>query len=298
MTQAVSGVKPQPQRDSIYPADAAVVSARIRVVYVEDRRTMLLAIDVGNTNIKLGLYDGAAQVVVWRLSTQRHKLTDEYAVLVRNLFELRGYHIRSVKGCAIACVVPPLTDVFVELARQYLGVEPLVVGPGIKTGLRLMIDTPRELGADRVAHAVAAYQRFGAPVVVVEFGTATVFDVVARGGEYIGGVIAPNIVISAEALGKAAAKLYQVEVVRPQRVIGKNTVQYMQSGIVFGYAGLVEGLIHRIWTELGERATVVATGGLSRLIMDALPADDQVIDHVVDHLVLEGLRLIYGLNQG
>ncbi len=258
---------------------------------------MLLAIDVGNTNIKLGLYDGAEQVVVWRLSTQRHKLTDEYAVLVRNLFELRGHNIRSVKGCAMACVVPPLTDVFVELARQYLGVEPLVVGPGVKTGLRLLIDTPRELGADRVAHAVAAYQRFGAPVIVVEFGTATVFDVVARGGDYIGGVIAPNIVISTEALGKTAAKLYQVEVVRPHRVIGKNTVQYMQSGIAFGYAGLVEGLIHRIWAELGERATVVATGGLSRLIMDALPADDQVIDHVVDHLVLEGLRLIYGLNQ-
>ncbi len=259
---------------------------------------MLLAIDVGNTNVKLGLYQGSRQLIVWRLSTQRHKLMDEYAVLVRSLFELGGYEMARVEGCAIACVVPPLTDVFVELARQYLRVEPVVVGPGVKTGLRLMIDTPRELGADRVAHAVAAYRRYGAPVIVIEFGTATVFDIVARGGDYIGGVIAPNIVISAEALGKTAAKLYQVEVVRPPRVIGKNTVQYMQSGIVFGYAGLVQGLVHRIWEELGERATVVATGGLSGMIMDALSADDKVIDYVADHLVLEGLRLIYELNQG
>ncbi len=258
---------------------------------------MLLAIDVGNTNIKLGLYDSDERREVWRLSTQRHKLMDEYAVLVHNLFELRGYDMSSVSGCAIACVVPPLTDVFVELARKYLQVEPVVVGPGIKTGLRLMIDTPRELGADRVAHAVAAYRRYGGPVIVVEFGTATVFDVVSRDGDYIGGVIAPNIVISAEALGKTAAKLYQVEVVRPPRVIGKNTVQYMQSGIVFGYAGLVEGLVHRIWKELGERTTVVATGGLSDLIIDALSTGDQVIDHVAEHLVLEGLRVIYELNQ-
>jgi type III pantothenate kinase len=258
---------------------------------------MLLAIDIGNTNIKLGLYDGDRRVQVWRLATARHKLVDEYAVLVHNLFELRGYNMADVDGCAIACVVPLLSPVFAELARSYLKVEPVVIGPGVKTGLRLMIDTPRELGADRVAHAVAAYQRYGAPVIVVEFGTATVFDIVARGGDYIGGVIAPNIVISAEALGKSAAKLHEVEVVRPARVIGKNTVQYMQSGIVFGYAGLVEGLVHRIWDELGERATVVATGGLSGLILDALPENDKVIDHVVEYLVLEGLRLIYELNQ-
>lgn len=259
---------------------------------------MLLAIDIGNTNIKLGLYDGQKLAVVWRLATDRHKLMDEYAVLVHNLFTLRGYDLSSVHGCAIACVVPTLTSVFVELARQYLHVEPVVIGPGVKTGMRLLIDTPRELGADRVAHAFAAYRRYGGPVIVVEFGTATVFDVVSRDGDYIGGVIAPNIVISAEALAKSAAKLYQVDVVRPQRVIGKNTVQYMQSGIVFGYAGLVEGLVHRIWDELGERAPVVATGGLAGLIMDALPPDHKIIDHVVDYLVLEGVRLIFELNQG
>jgi type III pantothenate kinase len=257
---------------------------------------MLLAIDIGNTHIKLGLYDGAERIVVWRIATDRQKLTDEYAVIVHNLFALQNIDMQRVRGCALSCVVPALTDVFCDLARTYLGVEPLVIGPGVKTGLRLMIDTPRELGADRVAHAVAAFRRFGGPVIVIEFGTATVFDVVSRDGDYIGGVIAPNIVVSAEALAKAAARLYQVEVVRPQRVIGKNTVQYMQSGIVFGYAGLVEGLVHRLWDELGERATVVATGGLARVVLDALPPDDRVIDHVADHLVLEGVRLIYEMN--
>ncbi|WP_025745975.1 type III pantothenate kinase [Kallotenue papyrolyticum] len=259
---------------------------------------MLLAVDIGNTNIKLGLYDGARQLEVWRIATERQRLTDEYGVLAHNLFALRGYRLDQVRGCAIACVVPPLTEVWIQLARRYLGVEPLVLGPGVKTGMRLLIDTPRELGADRVAHAVAAYRRFGGPVIVIEFGTATVFDVISRQGDYIGGVIAPNIVISAEALGKAAARLFQVEVARPPHVIGKNTVQYMQSGIVYGYAGLVEGIVERLWDELGERATVVATGGLARLVLEALPPGHQIIDHVVDHLVLEGLRLIYELNQG
>jgi type III pantothenate kinase len=259
---------------------------------------MLLAIDIGNTNIKLGLYNGAELAVVWRLSTDRTKLTDEYAVVVHNLFDLRGYDLQDVQGCAISCVVPQLSEVFIELSRQYLGVEPIVIGPGVKTGMRLLIDTPRELGADRVAHALAAYRRFGGPVIVIEFGTATVFDVVNRDGDYIGGVIAPNIVISAEALARSAAKLYQVDVVRPARVIGKNTVQYMQSGIVFGYAGLVEGVVERIQLELGDRATVVATGGLAPLIVDALGPDHRVIDHVVGNLVLEGLRLIYELNAG
>jgi len=258
---------------------------------------MLLAIDIGNTNIKLGLYQNDELEVVWRISTQRHSLTDEYAVLVRNLFKLRGYELKDVQGCAISCVVPPLTNVFVELARQHLRVEPVVIGPGVKIGMRLLIDTPRELGADRVAHAVAAYRRFGGPAIVIEFGTATVFDVVSRDGDYIGGAIAPGIAISAEALSRAAAKLYQVDLVRPPRVIGKNTVHYMQSGIVLGYAGLVEGLVQRMWDELGERGVVVATGGMADVIMSALSDEHKVIDHVADYLVLEGLRLIYELNQ-
>lgn len=257
---------------------------------------MLLAIDIGNTNIKLGLYNGAQLVQVWRIVTDRHKFTDDYAVIVGNLFALRGFKLADVHGCGISCVVPPLTDVFVQLARTYLHVEPVVIGPGVKTGMRLLIDTPRELGADRVAHAVAAYRRFGGPIVVIEFGTATVFDVVSRDGDYIGGVIAPNIVIAGESLAKTAARLYQVDVARPPRVIGKNTVQYMQSGIVYGYAGLVEGLVERIWAEVGERTRVVATGGLANVIIDALPPERTIIDHVVDYLVLEGVRIIWEQN--
>jgi type III pantothenate kinase len=258
---------------------------------------MLLAIDIGNTNIKFGLYDGDTRVEVWRISTERHKLTDDYAVIVHNLFALRKYDLALVRGCAISCVVPPLTAVFIELSRNYLGVEPIVIGPGVKTGMRLLIDTPRELGADRVAHAVAAYHRYGGPVIVIEFGTATVFDIVSREGDYIGGAIAPGIAISAEALSRSAAKLYQVDLVRPPRVIGKNTVHYMQSGIVLGWAALTEGLVHRMWDELGERATVVATGGLAQVIMDALPDNDKVIDAIADNLVLEGLHRIYAINQ-
>lgn len=258
---------------------------------------MLLAIDIGNTNIKLGLYQGQERLFVWRMRTERDKLTDEYAVTVHNLFELHGLDMESVDGCAISCVVPQLTAVWTELSRRYLKVEPVVIGPGIKVGMRLLIDTPRELGADRVAHAVAALKRYGAPVIVVEFGTATVFDVVSRDGDYIGGVIAPNIVVSMEALAASAARLHQVELARPARVIGKNTVQYMQSGSVYGYSSLVVGLIERIWEELGERAPVVATGGLANIVIEAMPRDRQVIDHVVDNMVLEGLRIIYEMNR-
>jgi type III pantothenate kinase len=258
---------------------------------------MLLTIDIGNTNIKLGLYNGAEQVVVWRISTDRQRLTDEYAVLIRNLFALQGHDLSIVHGCAISCVVPVLTGVFVDLARRYLGIEPVVVGPGVKTGMRLLIDTPRELGPDRVAHAVAGYQRHGGPVIVIEFGTATVFDIVSHTGDYVGGVIAPGIAISAEALAKAAAKLYQVDLVPPPRVIGKNTVHYMQSGIIFGYASLTEGLVRRIWAELGTQGVVVATGGMAEVIAKVLNGENRVIDHVEHYLVLEGLRIIFDLNK-
>lgn len=258
---------------------------------------MLLVIDIGNTHIKLGLYDGAELAVVWRLSTERHKLTDEYAVLVRDLFELRGYDLTHVDGCALSCVVPPLTKVFVELARQYLKVEPVVIGPGVKIGMRLLIDTPRELGADRVANSVAAFRRYGGPTIVIAFGTATAFDVISAEGDYIGGSIAPGVGIAAEALFRSAAKLYQVELVKPPRVIGKNTVHYMQSGIVLGYTGLVEGLITRMWQELGTHGTVVATGGMAEVIAEVIAGETHVIDHIVPYLTLEGLRRIYDLNQ-
>ncbi len=259
---------------------------------------MLITIDIGNTNTKIAAYVGSNRVAHWRLSTQRHKLTDEYAVLVRSLFELQGIDITQIEGCAISCVVPPLTGVFTELSRSYLNVEPVVIGPGIKTGMRLLIDTPRELGADRVANSVAAFRRYGGPVIAIAFGTATAFDVISADGDYIGGAIAPGIGISAEALFRAAAKLYQVELTRPPRVIGKNTMHYMQSGIVLGYAGLVEGLITRMWQELGQRGIVVATGGQAEVIADIIAGETQVIDHVDPWLTHEGLQLIYHINRG
>ncbi len=257
---------------------------------------MLLAFDIGNTNIKLGLYDGEQLAAYWRISTERHKLTDEYAVVVLNLLMQRNITLDQINGCAISCVVPPLSGVFLDLARTYLGVEPFVLGPGVKTGMRLLIDTPRELGADRVANSFAAFRRYGGPTIAIAFGTATAFDVVSAEGDYIGGAIAPGVGIASEALFRAAAKLYQVELVKPPHVIGKNTVHYMQSGIVLGYTGLVEGLVTRMWKELGARATVVATGGMAEVIAEVIAGETNVIDHIVPYLTLEGLRLIYELN--
>lgn len=254
---------------------------------------MLLTIDVGNTNIKIGLYEGKTLGSRWRISTERHKLVDEYAVLVHSLLNMQNLTADAITGAALSCVVPPLTSVFIDLCREYLGCEPVVVGPGIKTGIRLMIDTPRELGADRVCNSVAAYHLYGGPTIAIAFGTATAFDVISPEGDYIGGAIAPGVGVAAEALFKAAARLYQVELVRPPRVIGKNTVHYMQSGIVLGYASLVEGLVNRMWDEMGARGTVVATGGMAELIA----GETSVVDHVSPYLTNEGLRLIYEMNR-
>ncbi|MBP8252701.1 MAG: type III pantothenate kinase [Herpetosiphon sp.] len=259
---------------------------------------MLITIDIGNTNTKIAAWEGATMVAHWRLETHRQRLTDEYAVLVRSLFELRGISIEQIEGCAISCVVPPLTGVFSELSRTYLNVEPVVIGPGIKTGMRLLIDTPRELGADRVANSVAAFRRFGGPVIAIAFGTAIAFDVISADGDYVGGAIAPGLGIAADALFRTAAKLYQVELVRPAKVIGKNTSSYMQSGIVLGYAGLVEGLINRMWHEIGVHGTVVATGGQAEVIADIIARETRVIDHVDPWLTHEGLHMIYQLNRG
>jgi type III pantothenate kinase len=254
---------------------------------------MLLTIDIGNTNIKLGVYAGEELVAHWRVATERHKLADEYAVLVHNLFAVSGLELRAVSGCAIACVVPPLTNQFRELCRHYLRVEPVMIEPGMETGLRYAIDTPNELGADRKANSVAAYKRYGGPVIAIAFGTATAFDVIDRSGTYIGGAIAPGMGISADALFRMAARLYQVELVRPPSVIGKNTVHYMQSGLILGYAGLVEGLVRRIQGELGMPCSVVATGGMAELIAQETDA----ISEVEPYLTLDGLRLIYEMNR-
>lgn len=258
---------------------------------------MLLAFDIGNTNIKLGLFDGEELAYYWRIATERQRLTDEYAVVVLNLLAQRGITLDAVHGCAISCVVPPLTGVFTELARGYLQVEPVVIGPGTKMGMRLLVETPRELGADRVANSVAAFRRYGGPTIAIAFGTATAFDVISSDGDYLGGSIAPGIGIAAEALFGAAAKLYQVELVRPPRVIGKNTVHCLQSGIVLGFAGLVEGIVNRVWEELGQRGTVVATGGMAEVIANVIAEETHVIDHIVPYLTLEGVRMVYDLNK-
>jgi type III pantothenate kinase len=254
---------------------------------------MLLTIDIGNTNIKFGVYEGKQLLADWRVVTERLKLADEYAVLITNLFGLTGLDRRDIHGCAISCVVPPLTAQFRRLSHDYLHTEPVIIGPGVETGLRYSIDTPHELGSDRIANSVAAYQKCGGPVIAVAFGTATAFDIIAAGGEYIGGAIAPGIGISADALFRLAARLYQVELVRPPQVIGKNTVHYMQSGLILGYAGLVEGLVRRMHAEMGGECPVVATGGLAGVIA----GETEAVTVVEPYLTLEGIRLIYEMNQ-
>lgn len=253
---------------------------------------MLLAIDIGNTNIKMGVYAGEHLVHHWRVLTERLKLADEYAVLVYNLFRMAGLELTQVDGCVISCVVPPLTGQFREMAENYLNMTPVIVGSDVKTGLRYDIDAPHELGSDRIANGLAAYRRCGGPVISIALGTATAMDVVAAGGVYIGGAIAPGIGISADALSRAAARLFQVELIRPPSVIGKNTIHYMQSGLILGYAGLIEGLVRRMQQELGQTCDVIATGGLADIIANETDA----ITIVEPLLTLEGLRLIYEMN--
>ena len=255
---------------------------------------MLLVFDIGNTHIKLGLYDGQELKAFWRIATDRHRLADEYAVTVHSLFTSRALDWNTVDGVALASSVPPLVAVFAELSNSYLRCDPIVVGAGIKTGVRLAIDNPREVGPDRVMNALAAYQLHGGPAIVVDFGTGLNFDVVSSEGEFLGGSIAPGMGIAADALFGYAARLYPVEFVRPPRAIGKNTVHALQSGLIFGYVGLVEGILRRIQAELGRRAVVIATGGEAEVIAQETSA----IDLVEPNLTLEGLRMVYWLNQG
>ncbi len=252
---------------------------------------MLLTIDIGNTNIKIGVYQGEQLVRHWRIATQRFRLADEYAVLVRGLMALSQFRLEQITGCAISCVVPPLTSQFRELARTYLNVEPVFASLATANGIRFDVATPHELGADRIANSVAVRHKYTGPVIAIAFGTATAFDVITGDGVYVGGAIAPGIGISAEALFSAAARLYQVELERPAQVIGKSTVQYMQSGLILGYAGLVEGLVRRMEAELGTACTVIATGGLA----DVIASETDAVDLVEPYLTLEGLRLIHAL---
>jgi len=249
---------------------------------------MLLCIDIGNTNIVLGLWDGDRWLANWRVRTVRDQMPDEYAMMLKALLLDSGHQFGQVTHVVLASVVPPLTTTFTELFGRYVGAELLTVGPGVRSGMRIRIDNPVELGADLVANAVAAYERFGRACIIVDFGTATTFSAVSQDGDFVGVAIAPGIGVAAEALASRTAQLPRVSLVAPPAAIGKNTVHSMQSGLVFGYVGLIEGLIGRIRAELGGTATVVATGGLSRVLS---PLTEQ-IDFVDPWLTLEGLRLI------
>jgi type III pantothenate kinase len=254
---------------------------------------LLLVIDVGNTNTVLGVYEGERLLHHWRVWTDREKTADEYGILVRNLYEGSRLSSREIGAIAIASVVPPLTLTIVELCERYFGIAPLVVGPGIRTGISIKMDNPKEVGADRIVNAVAAHEKHRSACIVVDFGTATTFDYIAGNGDYMGGVIAPGAGISAEALFREASKLPRVEIAKPPTVIGKNTVAAMQSGLFYGYVALVEGIIDRMKRELRADPPVIATGGLARAV-----ASETSKIHVIDeNLTLDGLRIIYERNQ-
>jgi type III pantothenate kinase len=251
----------------------------------------LLVVDLGNTNLVLGVYRGEELINSWRLATARERTADEYGILARQLV---GDAIHNnLEGAIVASVVPPLNSAMTFMVRKYFGIEPLFVEPGVKTGIAIHVDNPAEVGADRIVNCAAAHDKYGGPTVIVDFGTATTFDVVTANAEFVGGVIAPGLNISAEALFARAARLPRVDIRRPDHVIGTNTVVNMQSGIYFGYLGLVDGILARIRAEVPNLKRVVATGGLATLFAE----DSEHIDEVDPELTLKGLKIIYDRNR-
>jgi type III pantothenate kinase len=242
---------------------------------------MLLAIDIGNTNVVLGVFEKERLVENWRVGTNTQITPDEYAMIVKDLFGLGGLEFRQVDGVIISTVVPPLLPVMAEMSRKYFRLEPMVVTSELKTGITLKYDNPREIGADRIVNAAAAYRLYGGPLIIVDFG------------EYLGGAIVPGVKISAEALYQRAAKLPRVELAKPATVIGRDTIAAMQSGIIYGYAGLVDGIAARMKKEFAADARVVATGGLAELVVPETTS----VSEIRPHLTLEGLRMLYELNR-
>jgi len=254
---------------------------------------VLLVIDVGNSNIVLGIYDGDSLVRDWRVSTDKSKTTDEYGILVHELFRLAGIDFSRITDIIISSVVPTLTGVLEKLSLQYFDFKPYVVGPGIKTGMSIHYDNPKEVGADRIVNAVAGYEKHHTALIIVDFGTATTFDYVNKRGEYCGGAIAPGLMISMEALFQKASKLPRVEITKPPAIVAKNTVNSMQAGIFYGYVGLVDGIVTRMKGEGKENPKVIATGGLAGLIAP----ESTTIEEVDEYLTLEGLRILYQRNR-
>jgi type III pantothenate kinase len=254
---------------------------------------MLLAIDIGNTNLTIGLYEGSTLGWHWRLATDHNRMPDEYGLQLLGLLQHAGHNIKDLTGISLSSVVPPLTGRVTQACSEYLKQIPLVVDTGVKTGVRIRYEDPRAVGADRVCDAAAVLHNYGGPACVIDFGTATTFNAITREGDYLGGAITAGINLAAEALYTRAAKLPRIDLQRPPNVIGRNTIHAMQSGLLFGYVSMVEGMVARFRTELGPQMKVVATGGLAEVVAK----ETDVIQHIDQWLTLDGLRIIWELNQ-